>query len=453
MNKKYDLIVIGAGPAGNTAALESAALGKSVLCIEKSAYGGTCLNKGCIPTKAIIESALAFKRIKACETFGISVENVKLDYAAVKKRADDAILKLSKGLEFLYKKAKIETLSAAAKISSANIVAATLENGETKEFEADKIFIATGAKHKKNPDFAGHTKRLITSDEALKLENLPQKIAVLGAGAIGVEFAWIWNAFGVDVSLIEFQKNILPNVDEEISKSLERSLKKQGIKIFTKKHCSKILEETNSSITLEISDENGATEIMEADLALWACGMEGNSENLFSPELNLEIRKNGTIKVDENFKTNIGNIYAAGDIIGAPMLAHAAGTEAKRAIEMMYKVEDSVPVGAIPACVYCSPQVACVGVSEKEGVSFALKASYLSNGKAVASSDTEGFIKIVFENQSERIIGAHIFGAEAAELISNFVIAIDKKMTRKELAYMTFPHPALAEMIPSIAAI
>ena len=442
--KNFNLAVIGAGPAGYTAALEAASFGKSVVCIERDKVGGTCLNRGCIPTKTIIESALCFQKIAKATDFGIDVGAAAVDYPKVLARANSAIERLSKGVEFLLKKANVEYVCGSAKVCADNVIEVKTDS-EILQISADKILIATGAKQKKNPEILKAGERILTSTEALMLAKIPESAIVLGAGAIGLEFAWIWNAFGCKVTLVEFEKNILPSANPEVSKNLERALKKHGVQIKTG-CCAKRANADAHSVSVEIADANGNLETLTAEYVLWACGMEADCANLFAPEIMPDTHANGFLKIDKRFQTSRANIYAAGDIVGAPMLAHAAITEARCAVDAMFGA-GNLAKGAIPACVYTSPQVACVGVSEDGADLLATKIAYMANGKAVAANKTEGFLKIVYDKNSGVIKGAHIMGEDASELISNFVIAVDKNLTCKELAAMTFPHPTLGELI------
>ncbi len=446
---KYDLAIIGAGPAGNTAALDAAALGKKIICIDKGKLGGTCLNKGCIPTKAIIESASAYKKAKDSAHFGVNAETVSFDYSIVKKRSEEVVERLGKGVEFLFKKAGVEFLNAEAKIVSENKIIAVSLDGISTEIFADKILICTGAKQKRHEEFFKVSNKVISSEEALKLDAVPQSVMVVGAGAIGLEFAWIWNSFGAKVILIEAEKNILPSADDEISRNLERALKKQGIAIKTAKFAKSLVAKENL-LALTITDASSQEEVLETEYLLWACGME--AQQIEAENLKFNKDKNGFLLVDENYETSVKNIYAIGDSIGAPMLAHAAISEAHIVIEKIFSPKNSKNLGAVPMCVYTSPQVASVGkVLDKEN-SAELKLPYLANGKAVAIAQTEGLIKISYDKQSGKILAAHILGAEASELISNFVIAIDKELTVKDFAEFCFPHPTISEIITDAAS-
>jgi len=442
----YDLIVIGSGPAGVEASIKASRLGKKVLCVEKNKLGGTCLNFGCIPTKALIKPAELFFEIKKSEEFGISVEKLTFDYKKIVARAKEVVAKLGKSVEFTLKKSKVAVEFAHCKILDSNTVFLTYDSGETKKVSAEKILITTGSNAVKIKAF--DSPKTYTSKESLFFDEIPKTPVILGAGAIGLEFAYLWNSLGANVTVVEMQDNILPTGDAQISKALARSLGKQGISIKTSTKALSLRYE-NEKVFLDI-DEKGKLSTLESDCLLLAVGVRPELSGLFDENLKIE-QENSFIKVDSTYKTSIDNIYAAGDIIGAPMLAHIASHEASQAVQAMFENKTSFDKKPYPACVYCHPQVASVGAKENELPN--TKSSivqFFANGKALASGDNEGFVKIISDTNTNIILGAHIIGANASELIAECTLAIENKLTLSDLTNTIHAHPSLSEVFVSL---
>jgi len=442
----YDLIVIGSGPAGVEASVKASALGKKVLCVEKDKLGGTCLNFGCIPTKALIKSAELFSEIKKCEKFGISVENLRCDYSKIVERAKEVVVRLGQSLAFTLKKSNVVVEFAHAKILDSNTVLLTYESGETKEVSAEKILITTGSNAVKMKAF--DSPKTYTSKEALFFEEMPKNPIILGAGAIGLEFAYLWNSLGANVTVVEMQENILPTGDIGISKKLASYLKKQGISIKTSTKAISLRYEFEK-VFLDI-EEKGNVTTLESDCLLLAVGVRPDFSDLFDESLKIE-QKKSFIKVNKYYETSVKNIYAAGDIIGAPMLAHIASHEASQAVQAMFENKKRFSKKPYPACVYCHPQVASVGVIENEKSNTkSTEVQFFANGKALASGDNEGFVKIIYDIKTNKILGAHIIGPNASELIAECTLAIQKKLTVSELANIIHAHPSLSEVFTSL---
>jgi dihydrolipoamide dehydrogenase len=446
----FDVLVIGSGPGGYVAAIRASQLGKKVGIVERAELGGVCLNWGCIPTKALLRSAEVYGLIKHAKDFGFGVENSSIDFPKVIKRSRDVAGRMSKGVTFLMRKNKIETIAGAAKLTGKNSVEVALNDGGKQNITADSILIATGARARQIPGMEIDGKRVLSYREAMVVEELPPSIVVVGAGAIGVEFAYFFRALGSEVTIVEMLPQLLPVEDEEIAKELQKTLKKQGIKIHTGAKVEK-MEKGKNDVNLTIS-KNGKTETLKAEYVLMAIGVQGNIENLGLEDVGIAMEK-GWIKVNQNYQTNIPNIYAIGDIIGPPWLAHVASKEGILAVEHMAGFQ-IVPLdyNTIPGCTYCLPQVASVGYTEKK----ALEAGYKikvgkfplrANGKAVALGEPEGFIKIIYDEKYGELLGCHIIGPEATELITEVTLAKSVEATYMEVLHTVHPHPTLSEIV------
>jgi dihydrolipoamide dehydrogenase len=446
----FDVLVIGSGPGGYVAAIRVSQLGKKVGIVERAELGGICLNWGCIPTKALLRSAEVYELIKHSTDYGFSVDNPSIDFPKVIKRSRDVAGRMSKGVTFLMKKNKIETIAGTAKITGENTLEVTLNDGGSQKVTADNILIATGARARQIPGMEIDGKRVLSYREAMVIKDLPPSIVVVGAGAIGVEFAYFFRSLGSEVTIVEMLPNLLPVEDEEVSKELEKSFKKQGIKIHIGTKVEK-MEKGKKDVKLTIS-KNEKTETLKAEYVLMAIGVQGNIENLGLEEVGIAMEK-GWIKVNQNYQTNIPNIYAIGDIIGPPWLAHVASKEGILAVEHMagHKI---VPLdyNTIPGCTYCNPQVASVGYTEKK----ALEAGYKikvgkfpmrASGKAVALGEPEGFIKIIYDEKYGELLGCHIIGPEATELITEVTLAKAVEATYMEVLHTVHPHPTLSEIV------
>lgn len=453
--EKFNLVVIGSGPGGYVAAVRASQLGLKTACIEKDRVGGICLNWGCIPTKALLKNAEVLNHIKHSSNFGITLSGYEVDFEKVIKRSRSVADRLSKGVELLFKKNNITKIVGSAKLLSAHEIEITSESGAQK-ISADKIIIATGARSRPIPSVDFDGEKVISSKEAMVLPQTPKNFVIIGAGAIGVEFAYFYNVFGSKVTLIEMLPHALPIEDAEVSDQLERSLKKQGIKVMTGARVQK-LEKTDTGVSLEVESTKGVEKI-EADKALVAIGVQGNCENLGLESIGVNINRS-FITVDKNYKTNIDNIYAIGDIDGPPLLAHKASAEAVNCVEKISGINPGdVDYSSIPGCTFCSPQVGSIGLTEEKakekGLNYIVgKFPYSGNGKAIASAETEGFVKLIFDKDTDELLGGHIIGYDAAELLAEIALAKSRGLKAKDIIKSVHSHPTLSELIMESAAI
>jgi dihydrolipoamide dehydrogenase len=455
--ESFDLVVIGSGPGGYVAAVRAAQLGKKVACVERTELGGICLNWGCIPTKALIQDAHFFHQVTHVgPEYGLKTDTHSLQWEKIVARSRTAANTLSKGIEFLFKKNKVTRFTGSAYVTRPDTVEVRDSSGKTIEtIKTAKVLICTGARSKDLPGVKPDGKRIVTSREAMILPEIPKRMLIIGAGAIGVEFAYIYNAFGAQITLVEMMPNILPIEDTDIGVRLEQVFSKRGISIRTNTRMEKV-EITGNSVVVSVSDQSKKTEKIEVDVVLIAVGVTGNVENLFAPNATPEIVKGG-IKVDKTFQTNVPGIYAAGDVIGPPWLAHVASMEATIAVERMFGVNDrEMDYGLIPGCTYCYPQVASVGLTEKQckekGLEIEIgKYNFAANGKAQAIGDTEGFVKLIFDKEHGELLGAHMIGPEATEMLAELVLAKRLEATKSEIATTIHAHPTLSEAIMDAA--
>lgn len=451
----YDLIVIGAGPAGYVAAIKAAQLGQKVACVDKERGGGTCNNWGCIPTKALLHDAELYSTIKNhAAGSGIIVEGLSHDWEKVIKRSRSVSEKGSAGVAFLFKKNKIDDIRGSARIDKPGVVTVTDAEGKETEYAAKKILICTGAVSRPFPGLDFNGKTVLSSKDALVLPQQPKTAIVIGAGAIGVEFASIWNDFGTKVTIVEMMPNILPIEDTEVSQALEKSLKKQGIEILTN-HKTVKTEANDNGVKITVADDKGAEITLEADVVLVAIGV---APLLPGGAVQLELTDRGYIKVDDNYQTSVPGIYAAGDIIGPPWLAHVASYEALQAVEGMFTNHKPKKVANVPGCTYCHPQVASVGLTERaakeKGLKFKVgKFPYAASGKARAIGESEGFVKLIIGEPHGEILGAHIIGKEATELLAELSLGITLESTIEEIEATIHAHPTLSEMVKEAAEV
>ncbi|MGV3530874.1 MAG: dihydrolipoyl dehydrogenase [Chthoniobacteraceae bacterium] len=451
----YDLIVIGGGPAGYVAAIRAAQLGKKVACVEKERAGGTCLNWGCIPTKSLLRNAELYHLMahRAAE-FGFKVDNVSFDWSKIIKRSRDVSDKNAAGIEFLFKKNKVDYLRGEAFLDKPGQVRVKAADGREETHSAPKIMVATGCVSRPMPGLAFNGTSVISSREAMVLEKQPKTMVIIGAGAIGIEFAYFYNAFGTKVTVVEMLPNILPVEDSEVSVALEKSFQKQGIKLLTNTKTTKA-EATGAGVKITVQDAKGAEQTLEADVCLVAIGV---SPLLPGGNQKLELTDRGYIKTNDRYETSVPGIYATGDIIGPPWLAHVASWEAVQAVNGMFQ-EGFKPkkVQNFPGCTYCQPQVASVGLTERaakeKGIKFKVgKFPYMASGKARAIGEGEGFIKLILGEPHGEILGAHIIGAEATELIAELGLAITMEATVDEIEATIHAHPTLSEMVHEAAS-
>lgn len=448
MAKKFDVVVLGAGPGGYVAAIRASQLGKKVAIIEEEKLGGVCLNKGCIPTKAVLKSAHSVHEINGFKELGINVELKGLDGSQAIKRAKGISDKISKGVGFLMKKNKIEVFTGRGVFKSKTTLEVT-SNGKKESIEFSKCIIATGAHYKTFPGLTHDGKRLIGAWEAIKLEELPKSIGIIGAGAIGVEFAYFWNAFGVEVHIFELQKNLLPIEDTDSSKEVEKAYKKYGIKMSL--GVEKVSAKNNGKNITITAVENGKSNEYQFEMGLIAVGMTGNIDGFGLDKIGVATER-GFIKVNDMYETNVSGIYAIGDVAGPPLLAHAASHEGVIAAEHIAGLHPhKLDKLNIAGCTYCQPQVASVGYTERalkeKGIEYSVgKLPFTANGKAVASNETDGFVKTLIGKHGE-LLGAHIVGTHATELIHEYALFRTMEGIDEEIFATVHPHPTLGEWL------
>lgn len=450
MGERYDLAIIGSGPGGYVAAIRAAQLGMKVAIVERDRLGGVCLNWGCIPTKALLRNAEILSLLRRAEEFGFHFDNLRIDFSAAVKRSERAAAKLSKGVEYLMKKNKVTVVPGEARMAGKGRIPVTTDGTET-EVQAERILLATGTRPREIPGVPVDGKRVITSTEALSLPEVPRSLLIIGAGAVGVEFADIYGAYGSDVTIIEMLPRVLPVEDAEISSFLEKSFAKRGMKI---RFSTKVEEVTVRAdrVQLKLSKE-GKQEEINGEVALVAIGRVPNVESLGLDTLGVKQGRGGFVEVNDQCETSVPGIYAIGDVVGGPLLAHKAMAEGIAAVEAMAGNKAKRPdPSKIPNCTYCSPQVASVGLTEEQAKEtgrevkvgrFSLQAS----GKAVALGDTEGFVKVVADAEYGEILGLHIIGPEATELIAEATMARTLEATLEELHHSVHAHPTLSEAV------
>ena len=448
----YDLIVIGGGPAGYVASIRAAQLGKKVACVEVDRAGGTCLNWGCIPTKALLKNAELYQTLthKAAE-FGLKIDGLSYDWATVIGRSRKVSNRLAGGIEFLFKKNKVDYINRAGAIEGPGKVRVTAADGSIQILETQHILIATGCKSRGLPQFPFNGSSVIGSKEAMVLATQPKELIVIGGGAIGVEFAYIYNAFGTKVTLVEMLPRLLPVEDDEVGDALEKSLTKQGIRCLPNTKVTATADHgSHVDISVEGPKESG---VIRADVCLVAIGIQPVLPGGMQPDLT----ERGFIKVGSRYETSIRGVYAAGDITGPPWLAHTASYEAVQAVEGLY-VEGHQPrqVRNFPGCTYCHPQVASVGKTERDlkaaGIAYKVgKVPFMAIGKALAAGESEGFAKLLFGSKHGELLGAHIIGDNATELIAEMGLALDQELTSEDLHATIHAHPTLSEIIHEAA--
>ncbi len=454
----FDVIFIGGGPAGYVGAIRSAQLGLSAAVVEREALGGTCVLWGCIPAKALLESAALANRLGQAKDFGVSVGEIKLDYGVAMKRSRSVSQQNSKGVEFLMKKNKITYINGTATLAGGKKVLVKGADGKEESHEAKKaVVICTGSRVRGLPQ-AGlklDGKMIISSDEALTLEKAPKSMIVVGAGAVGCEFADVFNAFGTDVTLVEIAPNILPIEDAEISAELGRSFKKRGIKVMTGAKLSDV-KVGKSSVTMNVA-VNSKPQKLEVEMVLVAAGRAPNVEDIGLDKSGVKLTDRGFIQVNDQYETTAAGIYAIGDVIGAPMLAHKGSREGQVLAEILAgQKPHAMDYGNIPSCTYCHPEVASIGLTEQQCKDQKLdykvgKFPFSANGRARTSGETEGFVKIIRDTKYGEILGAHIIGSHATEIIHELVVARANEFTVEEVDLAIHAHPTLAEAIAEAA--
>ncbi len=452
---KYDLIVIGSGPGGYVAAIRASQLGMNVAVIEKSELGGICLNWGCIPTKSLLKSAKVFEFIKHASDYGIDISGeVNANFSDIVSRSRSVAEGMSKGIQYLFKKNKIEVISGFGKVLSAGEVEVD-NKGQKEIYSAKSIIIATGARSKELPNLKQDGEKIIGYREAMTLAKLPASMIVVGSGAIGSEFANFYNSMGCDVTLVEFLPNVVPNEDVEVSKQLARSFKKAGMKVMTDSSVESV--DTSGKICkVSVNTKKGIVEL-EAEIVLSAVGVETNISGIGLEELGVTTEK-GKVIVDDYYQTNIQGIYAIGDIVHGPALAHVASAEGIICVEKISGMDvEPLNYGNIPACTYTSPELASVGMTEEAAreAGFDLKVGkfpFTASGKASAEGAKDGFVKLVFDAKYGELLGAHMIGAGVTEMIGELVVARKLETTAHELIKSVHAHPTMSEAIMEAAA-
>jgi len=448
---EYDVVVIGAGPGGYVAAIRAAQLGLNVACIESTHLGGICLNWGCIPTKALLRTAEIINVIQhSGDELGLGITETKPDLVKAVARSRKISAKLNGGIGFLFKKNKITHIEGYATFETDNKLMLKDADGKSKQVTAKHVIVATGARARAFPGMDVDNKIIITYKQALAPTSLPKKLVVIGSGAIGMEFAYFYNAMGSEVTVIEAAASVLPLEDAEISKVVDRSFKKNGIKIITGAMVSSA-KNVDGKAVVEYSVKDKAQSI-EGDVCLVAVGVIGNTDSIGAENTSMKVERN-QIEVDDYYRTDHQGIYAIGDVVGAPALAHVASHEGIVCVEAIHgEAPHPVDYGNVPGCTYCQPQVGSCGKTEQqckdEGLNIKVgRMAYGTNGKAMGLAETEGMVKTIFDAETGELLGAHIVGAEATELIVSLQLARTLETTEAELAHHMFPHPTLSEMI------
>ncbi|MBS1646053.1 MAG: dihydrolipoyl dehydrogenase [Bacteroidetes bacterium] len=451
----YDVIIIGSGPGGYVAAIRASQLGLKTAVVERESLGGICLNWGCIPTKALLKSAQVFEYLNHAKEYGIGADNIKADFSAVVKRSRDVAEGMSKGVQFLMKKNKIDVINGIAKVKPGKKVEVKTADGKTTLYEAKHIIIATGARSRELPNLPQDGKKIIGYRQALVLPKQPKTMVVVGSGAIGVEFAYFYATMGTKVTVVEFLPNIVPVEDEDVSKQLEKNFKKIGIDILTNASVESV-DTKGTDCKVHIKTAEGMKTI-EAEVVLSAVGIQSNLENIGLEEVGIATDK-GKIITDKFYATNIPGYYAIGDCVGGQALAHVASAEGITCVEKIAgQHAEPVDYGNIPGCTYCQPEVASVGLTEKKAkeAGYTIKVGkfpFSASGKAKAAGAADGFIKLIFDAKYGELLGAHMIGANVTEMIAEIVVARKLETTGHEILKAVHPHPTMSEAIMEATA-
>lgn len=452
---KYDIIVLGSGPGGYVTAIRASQLGFKVAVIEKENLGGICLNWGCIPTKALLKSAQVFDYLKHASDYGLTVKEFDKDFSAVVKRSRDVADGMSKGVQFLMKKNKIDVIEGFGKIKPGKKVEVTAADEKVTEYSADHIIIATGARSRELPNLPQDGKKVIGYRQAMTLPKQPKSMIVVGSGAIGVEFAHFYNAMGTEVTIVEFMPNVVPVEDEDISKQFERSLKKAGINIMTNSSVEKI-DTSGNGVKAFVKTPKGE-EILEAEILLSAVGIKTNIENIGLEEVGIATDKD-KILVNAYNQTNVPGYYAIGDVTPGQALAHVASAEGINCVEKIAGLHvEPIDYGNIPGCTYATPEIASVGLTEKQAKEkgYELKIGkfpFTASGKAKAAGTPDGFVKVIFDAKYGEWLGCHMIGAGVTDMIAEAVVARKLETTGHEILKAVHPHPTMSEAVMEAVA-
>lgn len=446
---KYDIIIIGSGPGGHVAAFKAAKRGKKVAVVERAELGGVCLNWGCIPTKAMLKSAQVYHYFESAAAYGIDFEGeVKPSLDKIVARSRGVAEQMNKGIAFMFKKLGIDVLAGNGRVAAQGLVEVTKADGTVETFEAENIILATGSRPREIPIMPVDGRRIISSREALTLSELPESMIIVGSGAIGCEFAWVYAALGVNVTVIEYLPAMLPLADEEVSRTLERSFRKMKATVLTGTAVKAVRVDENGC-EVDIEGKKGA-QTLRADVVLSAVGVKSNLEGLGLEELGVKVERDKVV-VDEHFRTSVEGIWAIGDIIATPALAHVASAEATICVETICG-EQPHPIDytTIPSCVYTTPEVAMVGLTEKQAVEQGYeikvgKYQYMASGKATAAGDRDGFVKLIYDAKTEKLLGAHIIGGSVTEMLGEPTLAKQLGLTARQIASTVHSHPTMYE--------
>jgi dihydrolipoamide dehydrogenase len=451
----YDLIVIGTGPGGYVAAIRASQLGLKVAVVEREELGGICLNWGCIPTKALLKSANVFEYLKHATDYGIKVDGAEVDFDAMVKRSRGVADGMSKGIQFLLKKNKIDTIFGNAKVTKDKKVEVKDKDGKVVQYIAKSIILATGSRSRELPNLKQDGKRILGYREAMTLTTQPKSMVVVGSGAIGVEFAYFYNTIGTKVTIVEFLPNVVPVEDEDVSKQLERSFKKSGIDIMTNSSVESV-DTSGAMLKVKVKTPKGE-QILECDTVLSAAGVVTNIENIGLEELGVKVDK-GKIVVNEWYQTNVAGIYAIGDIVPGPALAHVASAEGIICVEKIAGHHpEPLNYGNIPGCTYSNPEIASVGMTEKAAreAGYEIKVGkfpFSASGKASAAGAKDGFVKVIFDAKYGEWLGCHMIGANVTEMIAEAVVARKLETTGHEIIKSVHPHPTMSEAVMEATA-
>jgi dihydrolipoyl dehydrogenase len=451
----YDVIVIGSGPGGYVAAIRASQLGMKTAIVEKAELGGVCLNWGCIPTKALLKSAQVYEYLMHAQDYGLKATGVDKDFSAIIKRSRNVAEKMSKGVQFLMKKNKIDVITGFGKVKPGKKVEVARPDGKTETYESKHIIIATGARSRELPNLKQDGKKIIGYREAMILEKQPASMVVVGSGAIGSEFAYFYNSIGTKVTLVEFLPNVVPVEDEEVSKALERSFNKQGITVMTSSEVLSV-DTSGNNCKVKIKTPKGE-ENVEAEMVLSAVGIATNLEGIGLQEAGIATDK-GKVLVNDFYQTNMPGYYAIGDIVHGPALAHVASHEAITCIEKIAGMHtEPLDYNNLPGCTYCQPEIASVGMTEKaakeKGIEIKVgRFPFSASGKASAAGTSEGFVKVIFDAKYGEWLGAHMIGANVTEMIAEVVAARKLETTGHEIIKTVHPHPTMSEAIMEAVA-
>jgi dihydrolipoamide dehydrogenase len=452
----YDLLVVGSGPGGYVAAIRASQLGMKVGIVENENLGGICLNWGCIPTKALLKSSQVYDYIKHASDYGITISDSKVDLHGMVKRSRNAAGQMSKGIEFLMKKNKVDVIRGHGRLTKDKKVEVEDEQGKKQQHEAKEIILATGARAKELPNVKIDGKKVIEYRKAMTLEHKPESMVVIGSGAIGTEFAYFYNAIDTEVTLVEYMPKILPIEDDEVSKQLERTFKKEGMNILTESTVQEV-DTSGKKCKVKIKTKKGE-QTVEADVVLSSVGITPNTEDLGLESLGIKTDDGGRIQVDEFYRTNVDHVYAIGDMLPGPALAHVGSAEGICCVENIAGEQpEPLDYNNLPSCTYCSPEVASVGYTEQgaKDAGYEVKVGqfpFSASGKAQSASHSDGFVKVVFDAKYGEWLGAHMMGYNVTELIAEVVSARKLETTGHEIIKSVHPHPTMSEAVMEAAA-